>query len=232
MSYAVADDYLSQSTKLGKKATNTFIGPDLMWVDVWKEDKPEEGQVKGTFTKDVLKTNYLDDGDVEDYENDDQADAIRALPVPLDCDRVEINCDENPHICAMFIGGKSVGDETGSYEMLPQVEFTLPGESEAFYARPADTSLPPDHVYNKETSVYDVVTGTWDLKFEETWRSWESLRHGRNLALEMSDVKEALPDGVADKEAWLAYRQELRDLPSKYADYEPYQIPNPIAPDE
>ena len=232
MSYSVADDYLSQSTKLGNKATNTFIGPDLMWVDVWKEDKPDEGQVKGTFTLDVLKTNYLDDGDIEDYENADQADAIRALPVPLDCDRVEINCDENPHICAMFIGGKSVGDETGSYEMLPQVDFTLTGETKPFYSRVANDSTPPDHVYDKETSVFDVITGKWDLKLMQSHRSWDDLRRGRNLQLDATDVKEALPEGKGNKDLWMTYRQELRDLPSKFDGYEAFMVPNPDSPDD
>ncbi len=215
MTYAIADEYLSQSMGAGKMATNTFIGPDLMWVDVWKESDLEAGQVKGQFTKDVLKTNYLDDGDIEDYENDDQADAIRALPVPLDCDRVEINCDTHPHICAMFIGGNSVGDETGSYDNLPQVDFTLPGESEVYYSRTADENTPPDHVYDREDSIYHIETGEWELKLVQPWASWDNLRKDRNEALANSDFSEAMPDNVPEKADWMTYRQALRDV-TKY----------------
>lgn len=45
-------------------------------------------------------------------------------------------------------------------------------------------------------------------------QKWEQLRNWRNAELAKSDWTQ-IADSSADKLAWAAYRQELRDLPSK-----------------
>ena len=58
---------------------------------------------------------------------------------------------------------------------------------------------------------------------EKTWndaastRAWFSLRQKRNAKLAESDWR-ALGDTTSISTAWKTYRQELRDLPSKYND--------------
>lgn len=46
--------------------------------------------------------------------------------------------------------------------------------------------------------------------------TWESVRDKRNGLLDNSDFTQ-IPDYTGDKKAWSVYRQQLRDLPQKYA---------------
>ena len=61
------------------------------------------------------------------------------------------------------------------------------------------------------------------VKREEDWaagaaeRAWARLRKDRNIKLAKSDWM-ALYDSPSISTAWKTYRQELRDLPSKYDD--------------
>ena len=45
-------------------------------------------------------------------------------------------------------------------------------------------------------------------------QKWEQIRNWRNLELAKSDWTQ-IADSTADKSAWAAYRQELRDLPNQ-----------------
>ena len=45
-------------------------------------------------------------------------------------------------------------------------------------------------------------------------QKWEQLRNWRNAELSKSDWTQ-IADSTADKSAWAAYRQELRDLPNQ-----------------
>ena len=61
------------------------------------------------------------------------------------------------------------------------------------------------------------------VKRDEAWaagaaaRAWVKLRRERNVKLAQSDYM-ALYDSPSISTAWKTYRQELRDLPSKYDD--------------
>lgn len=46
-------------------------------------------------------------------------------------------------------------------------------------------------------------------------QKWEQIRLWRNDELKATDWTQ-IPDAVVDKEAFAKYRQELRDLPTKY----------------
>ena len=225
MTYPVPDEYLSQSMAAGNTATLDYLGPDFIWVCVEKE-----GDRKGKWNHQAIKTNYLDDGDIEDYDNEDQTAAIEKLPVPLDCIRIKIDCSKDAHICSLFAQPHCTGDDRGSYDKLPQVQDKL-DDGTVYYERPADNSIPPDHVWNRDECVYDEATGEWDLVLQKTWASWEQIRENRNSELDLSDVKTLLPDG-AMKDRWDVYRQALRDVPQVYAGKKPHTVPMPPSPEE
>jgi hypothetical protein len=226
MTYSVPDDgYLGQTITGSATATLDYLGPDFIWVCVFKD-----GEGKGKWNHQAIKTNYLDDGDIEDYDNEDQTAAIEKLPVPLDCIRVKIDCSKDSHICSLFAQPHCTGDDRGSYDKLPQIQDKL-ADGTIYYERPADNAIPPDHVWDRNESIYDEATGEWDLVLHKTWSSWEQLREIRNSELDLTDVKTLLPDGDK-KDRWEAYRQELRDLPQTYDGKEPHTIPIPVSPDE
>ena len=224
MTYPVPDKYLSQSTAAGNTATLSYLGPDTIWVDVNKE-----GPDKGKWTGHAIKTNYADDGDIEGTDEDMTA-AIEALPVPLDAVRIKIDCTKDAHICSIWTDPHTVGDDRGSYDKLPQVQSKL-SDGTVYYERCADGNLPPDHVWNKNKTSWNFETNSWDLVLMETWNSWENVRNVRNKLLEDTDMKKLLPDGEL-KDAWEAYRQELRDLPAKFDGAEPHTIPHPDSPED
>jgi len=58
-------------------------------------------------------------------------------------------------------------------------------------------------------------------------QKWEQLRNWRNAELAKSDWTQ-IADSTADKLAWAAYRQELRDLPQSNQSADDVEIP--IAP--
>lgn len=225
MTYPVPDKYLSQSMAAGNTATLDYLGPDTIWVDVWKD-----GDEKGKWTHLPIKTNYLDDGDIEDATKDDQTAAIEMLPVPLDSKRIKIDCKKDAHICAIWTKPETVGDETGSYDALPQTQDKL-ADGTVYYERPRNDSIPPDHVWNRDDCVYNFKTKKWDLVLHKTWNTWETIRRDRNNLLMDTDQKQLMPDG-AEKDAWEAYRQELRDIPQTYANAEPHTVPTPDSPED
>ena len=224
MTYPVPDEYLSQSMAAGNTATLDYLGPDTIWVDVFKD-----GEYKGKWTHLPIKTNYLDDGDLEG-EDEDQTVAIEALPVPLDSKRIKIDCTKDTHICSLFAQPHCTGDARGSYDKLPQVQDKL-ADGTVYYERPRNDSIPPDHVWNRDECTYDFDTKEWDLVLLKTWTSWEEIRAGRNIMLDESDVKTLLPDGP-EKDRWEAWRQELRDVPQTYAAAKPHTIPTPVSPED
>ena len=225
MTYPVPDEYLSQSMADGNTATLDYLGPDFIWVDVYKD-----GDKKGKWTNQAIKTNYLDDGDIEDYDNEDQTAAIEKLPVPLDAIRVKIDCSKDTHICSLFAQSHCTGDDRGSYDKLPQVQDKL-ADGTVYYERPANDSIPPDHVWNREECVYNAKTKKWDLVLQKTWASWDQIRENRNSELDETDIKTLLPPGEM-KDRWEAYRQGLRDLPQTFAGKAAHTVPMSQSPEE
>ena len=231
MTYSVPDDgYLGQTVSGSNKATLDYLGPDTIWVDVFKEDSEDGAQKKGCWTTQPIKTNYLDDGDIENYDGDDQTSAIEALPVPLDSARIKIDCTKDAHICAIWTQPNCTGDARGSYDRLPQVQDKL-ADGTVYYERPRDDSIPPDHVWCREESSWNFDTESWDLVLHKPFTSWDLIREGRNNTLIETDVKELLPEG-AEKDRWTAYRQELRDIPQTYEGKEPHTVPAPLSPED
>ncbi len=56
-------------------------------------------------------------------------------------------------------------------------------------------------------------------------QKWEQIRLWRNAQLAASDWTQ-IADSTADKAAWASYRQELRDLPSNWANADDVELPD------
>jgi len=224
MTYPVPDEYLSQSMSAGNTATLDYLGPDTIWIDVFKD-----GDNKGKWTHLPIKTNYLDDGDIEG-DDEDQSAAIEKLPVPLDSERIKIDCTTDTHICALFCQPHCTGNTKGSYDELPQVQDKL-DDGTVYYERPRNDSIPPDHVWNRDNCVYDSASKTWDLVLQQVWTDWDQIREDRNSVLDETDIKTLLPAG-AEKDRWEAYRQLLRDMPQTYAGKLPHTVAQPLSPED
>lgn len=65
------------------------------------------------------------------------------------------------------------------------------------------------------------------LKSRQYNVSWEIVKQKRNKLLSQSDFTQ-MPDWSGDKKAWSEYRQQLRDIPQKFAN--PDEIVWPKAP--
>jgi hypothetical protein len=62
-----------------------------------------------------------------------------------------------------------------------------------------------------------LIEGVLTLTKPEAIVTWETIRLDRNSLLNASDYTQ-IPDFPGDKEAWAAYRQELRDVPQEFSD--------------
>jgi hypothetical protein len=102
--------------------------------------------------------------------------------------------------------------------------------TEGFYNSDAGVPVPPDAIEitkeQYETFLTSMNTENKKLVLEndklilverELVINWNITRTKRNKLLKDSDHK-MMPDYPSDKEVWSAYRQELRDIPQKYAD--------------
>lgn len=56
--------------------------------------------------------------------------------------------------------------------------------------------------------------------------TWSEIRAKRNRLISRSDYTQ-MPDWPGDKEAWAAYRQQLRDIPQIYSKPELVEFPTP-----
>lgn len=95
--YAIADDYLSQTALLGKTGEWTYNGPDKIWIFISKEDNKYAGRF------------LTADGDGE------------TCPTPLDMYKVCIDSEDNPLLLTLIGAGDRV-----NYDELPQYTEELP----------------------------------------------------------------------------------------------------------
>ncbi len=228
MSYEVPGTFDQDTLDNSIIATNKYIGPDFIWVDIIKE-----GKDAGKWNKGYPKTNY-DDGDNEGKDFNDQSSEIEALPVPLDCNRIKVDCSVDPMICSMFLGPKVVDTDfddpaqPDGYENIPTEAQTL-ADGEVFFDGWVQNRIPPLKVFDMLNISYSEENG-WVTPLRKNTGTWEEIRSKRNHNLENTDSKGNLPEGSI-KTAWDKYRQELRDMPEKYADVNPSFIPFPESPE-
>lgn len=159
----------------------------------------------------IKSRNYLterDDGDL--------------VPPGPDEYKAFIDCEQNPLLASLF-------DHDGvDYGMLPHTEETLPDGS--VYARPV--SPPPDHTYELMDIEFDPVTGTFlkPYPWKRPHMTWARLKQSRNALLGACDSKISVDMPQAMKDAWIEYRQKLRDLPTTFDGVDPWKVPFPEEP--
>jgi hypothetical protein len=156
---------------------------------------------------------------VETWAPEDDEPPIEALAVNLE--RVEFipETDED-YIKIMILHSHW---EPKMYEVIVGPE----DDPNVVVADPTDVIM----VFDETAIVEDYKA---PLKFLEYTRdrSDEFIRDVRNSMLSESDgrIAEDMPDSI--KQAWVTYRQKLRDLPDRWADVPNHLIRFPLSPDQ
>ena len=149
-------------------------------------------------------------------EKDEGAD----VPSPVGQTKVLVDATINPEIASL------IHNEI-DYGSLPHTTEELPNGTYYGHADP----IPPDHTYELTEIEYDFDKGEFVKPYP--WKkphiSWDDIKQQRLNLLNGSDIKlkNALDE---DKEAWLTYRQKLRDLPVTFKDVDPWKISMPVEP--
>lgn len=186
--YKLADDYLAQTGVLGKTAEWTYIGPDEVCLVI----DSETNRYAGKFL-------------THDHDKDNVPEASHQY-------HVHVDCSTNPLLCALA----HTEIEKPDYADLEQHEELLPDG--LTYKRPLHP--PPDHTHDIGDIEFDPNTKEAPFPSTFPWKkphsTWNDLRYWRNALLDGSDDKEGdhlddMPQSL--KDAWIAHRQLLRDLP-------------------
>lgn len=162
-------------------------------------------------TNRIKSRNYLterDDGDIIVVGDDEY--------------KVMIDCKTDPLMASMF---DTIGID---YGMLPHSEETLPDGS--IYSRP--TTPAPDHTYELLEIEYNPTTGTFikPYPWKRPHMTWARLRVTRDSLLGACDSKISADMPQEMKDAWMEYRQKLRDLPNVFEGVDPWKVPFPEEP--
>lgn len=105
--------------------------------------------------------------------------------------------------------------------------------SEEYAARNKLIKFPVETEFGIADTNWTYLDGKFLPPPRDILSEWEAIRLRRNMLLQESDMF-VLPDRWAsyssdEQEAWSMYRQELRDLPSKFID--PKEVVFPTRPD-
>lgn len=108
-----------------------------------------------------------------------------------------------------------------------QIPVTLP-DGRTIYT---NEKLLLTEVYSKLDVEYNFNTDNWSFPFATNNETWDGVRTKRDGLLANSDrrVRDDAPQDIQD--AWKAYRQELRDITTTWAGYDPAEVifpPEPI----
>jgi hypothetical protein len=188
------NEYLvDHSFSEGKSRKYTYHGPDKIYLQIGEDGTEKHGP---------LTADEIADG----------------RPVPADVvEWLEVDCETNPLICQLRgpvvnelqeeTTGENVHPESPVVEGYPQ--YTYP------------TPLMPAEIFNKfavkviDGNIVPTVFGVNEkLHSKETPLTWDNIRRHRDQLLQNSDAQIAddMPQSV--KDAWIEYRQKLRDLPA------------------
>jgi hypothetical protein len=88
----------------------------------------------------------------------------------------------------------------------------------------------PRDLIDDDSIVYNAETASWTYDFKDSSTTWGSILQTRNSMLENSDSKIADDMPEALKASWVAYRKQLRDLPSDWAGVDPHKVVYPTEP--
>lgn len=211
--YAIPDEWRSKSFAAGKTSTWTYRGPRYLHFEVNKEDGTEMGWC--LTTEEELQR-----------------------PVPIDCERIEIDCtkDENVLLCEI---GNDIGDPVAVQFRTDRLWKVLHQPPEGYTPVYYTEEFEPRDIYDEFNITYDFATKRWNLPVKG-WETegrvdltWDDIKRVRDDMLEGSDgkISEDMPEALKDK--WKKYRQLLRDLPTALSAFEPWQAAKmfPVSPE-
>lgn len=183
--YPIPDDYLAQTSVLGKTATWTYEGPDHVWLFMNKDDNTYIGRW------------LLSEHDAHEYPCGEHEYLVK------------LDCEAEPLLATLLHDPIGKPD----YASLKQRSETLPDGTT--YTRPHDDNMPPDHAYDAELITYNPTTQSWNkpLPWKQPHSTWHDLRHWRNALLDLNDNKihDYMPAELKAK--YQEYHQALKDLP-------------------
>lgn len=85
-------------------------------------------------------------------------------------------------------------------------------------------------IIDYDSLVYDTESSSWSYNFKDGGITWDDVIQTRNGMLENSDSRIADDMPEALKTAWIAYRKQLRDLPSDWAGIDAVKVIFPTEP--
>lgn len=208
--YPVWDEWRTNSFTQGRTDTFTYNGPEFLTFEVNNDPNSEDyGKESGWCL--WLK---------QDLER----------PAGADVTRITVDCKENPLLC-------EIGNDCGRDDMISkrrqrewQVLWDAPdGYMDVEYTEdlePRDIYNDNDITYNFETGEFTIGVRDWAATGTKMDLTWQDLRDVRDQDLNDTDAKVGqtdAPDSI--QQAWLDYRQRLRDLPTwtQEQGYEPWQ---------
>jgi len=208
--YPIWDEWRKNSFTQGRTGTFTYDGPEFLTFEVQNDpDSPDYGKESGWCL--WLK---------RDLER----------PSGLDITRVTVDCKANPLLCEI---GNDCGKEEGVL-LRRQRQWEILWDAPEGYADVEYTNeVEPRDVYDEQNITYDFATGQFAIGIHD-WAAtgtkmdltWDEVRGVRDQELHDTDAKVGQSDAPESiQQAWLSYRQKLRDLPEllQARGYEPYQ---------
>ena len=208
--YPVWDEWHTDSFANGHTATHTYNGPEFLTFEITNDPEHEDyGKESGWCL--WLK---------RDLER----------PAGQDITRVTVDCKEHPLLC-------EIGNDEGREDMVvkrrqreweilwdapdgyPDVEYTTDVEPKDIYD---DANI----TYDFDTEEFTIGIRTWEAEGANMSLTWQDVRDVRDQELNDTDAKVGQTDAPQEiQDAWINYRQRLRDLPSvmEARGYAPWQ---------
>ena len=202
--YKIPDEWRGTTFDQGKTGTFTYKGPRFLTLEISLETGRETGWC------------LWEDRDLE-------------RPCGLDKTRITVDCslnDENALLC-------EIANDCGDPEQVKfrtERSWSIQWEAPEGYTHLwQPDEVEPRDIYDEFNIVYDFETGKFTLPLKTfaaegmtTDLSWDDVRMVRNKMLAGADgkISEDMPQHM--KDAWMEYRQKLRDLPTVLAHLPPW----------
>lgn len=182
-----------------KTAEFEYVGPEKLWVFINEETNKFDG-LPFLTARDNPLNNY---------------------PIPVGYYMVELDANEEPLICSLFV--RNVPEETRE-ETVEE----LPDGSQ--WKEPV--TLYPTEIFDLRNIEFDTQTGNWVEPFAllQNNTTMEDIRSIRDAMLNNADPYPSLGMPEALQEKWIDYKQKLRDLPEVWADVDPWKVMFPVSP--
>ena len=197
--YPIPDDYLSDKFTKGLTGTWTYKGPDVVYMQMDKDTGKESGWC------------LWEPRDLE-------------RPCPLNCERIKVDCATDTLLAFICNDSGSEEDATfkGTRGWVAQFEapagYTTIQKPAAF--EPRDIYDEHNITYNFDTKTFNIPVKTYESVFPgSNLTTWDKIRSMRNKLLEDTDgrISSDMPKQLQEK--WLNYRELLRTLPDKLAEF-------------